>query len=126
MGQSQIDTIKQELIFKWCFSCRCRRHCESSLMFKFPGARSSKVPKLFGRILGNIILLVSSKRRRLEARNLTVILIFQPFAEYEETSFTEWAGQSFTNGFSVPKCFGTFDKPVSGPSRVDSSLYPVG
>ena len=31
-----------------------------------PGARFSKVPKLFGRITGNIILIVSSKQMRLE------------------------------------------------------------
>ena len=48
-----------------------------------------KVPKLFGRILGDIISFVSSKRRRLESRNLTVILIFHPFAIQEKTSFTE-------------------------------------
>ena len=41
-----------------------------------PGARFSKVPKLFWRILGDIILLGSSKRRRLEERNFAVILIY--------------------------------------------------
>ena len=54
-----------------------------------PGACFSKVPKLFGRISGDIILFVSSKRRRLEARNFTVIFIFIPFTPYEKTSFTE-------------------------------------
>ena len=44
-----------------------------------PGACFSKGPKLFGRISGDIILYVSSKRRRLEARNFAVILIFIPF-----------------------------------------------
>mgnify|MGYP006862621742 CR=1 FL=1 len=34
-----------------------------------PGPVSRKSPKLFGRISGDIILFVSSKRRRLEARN---------------------------------------------------------
>ena len=68
-----------------------------------PGACFSKVPKLFGRISGDIILFVSSKRRRLEARNFAVILIFIPFTTYEKTSFTEKAGRSFTNGFSGPK-----------------------
>ena len=53
------------------------------------GACFSKVPKLFGRISGAIILFVSSKRRRLEARNFAVILIFIPFTTYEKTSFTE-------------------------------------
>ena len=54
-----------------------------------PGARFSKVPKLFGRISGDIVLFVFSKRRRLRARNFAVILIFLPFATYEKTSFTE-------------------------------------
>ena len=53
-----------------------------------PGARLSKVPKLFGRISGDIILFVSSKRRCLKARNFAVILIFIPFTAYEKTSFT--------------------------------------
>ena len=53
------------------------------------GACFSKVPKLFGRISGDIILFVSSKRRRLEARNFAVIFVFNPFTTYEKTSFTE-------------------------------------
>ena len=59
------------------------------LMKLWPGARFSKVPKLFGRISGDIILFVSSKRKRLEARNFEVIFIFIPFTTYEKTSFTE-------------------------------------
>jgi len=51
-----------------------------------PGACFSKVPKLFGPISGDIILFVSSKRRRLEARNFTVIFIVIPFTTYEKTS----------------------------------------
>ena len=58
-----------------------------------PGACFSKVPKLFGRISGDIILFVSSKRKRLEARNFAVIFIFTPFTTYEKTSF---AGRSRT------------------------------
>ena len=54
-----------------------------------PGACFSKVPKLFGRISGDIILFVSSKRRCLKARNFAVIFIFIPFKTYEKTSFTE-------------------------------------
>ena len=54
-----------------------------------PGARFLKVPNLFGRISGDIILFVSSKRRRLEARNFVVILISIPFTTYEKTNFTE-------------------------------------
>ena len=54
-----------------------------------PGACFSKVPKRFGRTLGDIILFVSSKGRRHEARNFAVIFIFIPFTTYEKTSFTE-------------------------------------
>ena len=54
-----------------------------------PGACFSKVPKLFGHISGDIILYVSSKLRRLEARNFAAIFIFNPFTTYEKTSFTE-------------------------------------
>ena len=54
-----------------------------------PGACFSKVPKLFGRISGDIILFVSSKRRRLEARNFVIIFIFIPFTTFEKISFTE-------------------------------------
>ena len=54
-----------------------------------PGTRFSKAPKLFGRISGDIILFVSSKRRRLEARNFAAILICVPFKTYEKTNFTE-------------------------------------
>ena len=73
-----------------------------------PGACFSKVPKLFGRISSDIILFVSSKRKRLEARNFAVIFIFIPFTTYEKISFTEQAGRSFTNGFSGPKSFRDF------------------
>ena len=53
------------------------------------GARFLKAPKLFWHISGDIILFVSSKRRRLKARNFAVILIFIPFTTYEKTSLTE-------------------------------------
>ena len=52
-----------------------------------PGVRFSKVPKLFGLISGDIIYFVSSNRRRLETRNLEVILIFILLATYERAAF---------------------------------------
>ena len=73
-----------------------------------PGACFSKVPKLFGRISGDIIIFVSSKQKRLEARNFAVIFIFIPFTTYEKTSFTELAGRSFTIDFSGPKSYRDF------------------
>ena len=82
-----------------------------------PGARFSKVPKLFGRISGYIILLVSSERRRLGARNFAFILIFIPFTTYEKTGFPELAGRSFTNGFSGPKRFPDFRETGPWPAN---------
>ena len=38
---------------------------------------------------GDIIFLLSSKRRCSASRNFAVILIFIPFTTYEKTSFTE-------------------------------------
>ena len=49
---------------------------------KSPGACFSKVPKRFGRISCDIILFVSSKRKRLETRNFSFIIIFIPFTTY--------------------------------------------
>ena len=46
-------------------------------------------PENFGRISADIILFVSSKRRRFEAQHFAVILIFIPLTTYEKTSFTE-------------------------------------
>ena len=74
----------------------------SGLAFVFglyPGACFSTVPKLFGRISGDIILFVSSRLMLLEARNLAIILILIPVTTYEKTSYTESAGRSFKNGF---------------------------
>ena len=53
------------------------------------GTGFSKVPKHLGRISGYIILFVSSKRRRLEARHFDVVLILIPFTTSEKTTFTE-------------------------------------
>ena len=55
------------------------------------------------------ILFVSSKRRRLKARNYAAILNFIPFVKYKKTSFTESSGRRFANSFSGPKlCFRDF------------------
>ena len=62
-----------------------RHHSERDLI---PGACFSKVPKLFRAYFVDIIIFVSSKRRRLEARNFAVIFNFIPFTTYEKTSFT--------------------------------------
>ena len=63
-------------------------HCSICVSFP-PGAPYSKVPRLFGRISVDTILFVSSKRRRLESRNFTIILAFVPFTTYKKISFLE-------------------------------------
>ena len=88
-----------------------------------PGARFSKVPKLFGHISGRIILFVCSKRKRLEARNFAVILIYIPFTTYEKTSFTELAGRSFTNSFSGPKCCRNFRETGPGSLSFRNTFF---
>jgi len=45
--------------------------------------------KLFGYISCDMILFVSSKRKRPKGRNFGVILIFIPITTYQKTSFTE-------------------------------------
>ena len=90
----QKNTISQETTsFQKCHICTCvvefqiNKLTEVTLMRadfgpclpyapriqNSPGARFSKVPKLFGRISGEIILFVSSKRRRIEARNFAAV-----------------------------------------------------
>ena len=81
------------------------------------GARFSKVPKPFGRILGDIINFVSSKRKRLEARNFAVILIFIPFTTYEEISFQKKQVGVLRMAFRARKVFGTFEKRA--PAQTD-------
>ena len=49
--------------------------------------RLSKVPKPFGRISGDVILFVPSKRRSLETRSFAVILMLP--LTYKEASFKE-------------------------------------
>ena len=77
---------KQVVVFRMAFRTR---KVFGTFEKRAPGARFSKVPKRFGCISGVIILLVSSKRRRLEARTLAVILIFIPLTRQEKSSFTE-------------------------------------
>ena len=60
-----------------------------------PGARFSKVPKLFGRISGDLILFVSSERKGLEARNFAVISLFILFTTYDKNQLYRVSGSEF-------------------------------
>ena len=77
------------------------------------GARFSKVPKPFGRISGDIIHFVSSKRKRLEARNFAVILILFPLQHMKRSAF-RISGSEFYEWL-----FGTFEKRAR--SQTDSA-----
>ena len=79
--KNQLYRISGSQFYEWLFG---------TFEKQAPGACFSKVPKHFGRISGDIILFVSSKRRRLEARHFAVIFIFIPFTTYEKTSFTDF------------------------------------
>ena len=77
------------------------------------GTCFSKVPKLFGRISGDIILFVSSKRRPLEARNFAAILICDLFITYEKTSFNRFGVLRMP--FRARKVLGTFETQAPDP-----------
>ena len=66
-----------------------------------PGARFSKVPKLFG--WHNSLCIFKTK----VFRDMKLCSYFNLYSLYniwnEKISFTEWAGRSFTNDFSGPK-----------------------
>ena len=72
----------------------------------FPWARFSKSRNLSG----DMILFVSSKRRRLETRNFAVILIFNPFATYEKTASQNERVAVLRMAFRARNVFGTFKK----------------
>ena len=74
------------------------------------GTRFSKVPKLFGRISGDIILFVSSKRRRLEARNFVVILYLFPLQHMKRPASKNKRVGVLRTAFRARKIFGTFEK----------------
>ena len=71
-----------------------------------------KVPKLVGRISGDIILFVSSKRRRFEARNFTAITVLQN----ERLGVLPMA-------FRTRKVFGTLEKGALGLFNKKSDLF---
>ena len=81
------------------------------------GARFSKVPKLFGRILGDIILFVSVKRRCFEARNFFLFLFRLQYMK-RLASQNKWV-RVLLMAFRTRKVFGTFEKLA--PKQTDPS-----
>ena len=63
------------------------------------------------------ILFVSLKRKRLEARNIAVILIFIPFTTYKRSALQNKQVGVLRMAFRTRKVSGTFDKRASGLER---------
>ena len=79
-----------------------------------PGARFSKVPRLFGRISGDTVLFVSSKRGCLAARNFALILILFPLLQMKRLALqNEWV-EVLRIALRAQKVFGTFEKRAPG------------
>ena len=112
-------TEKSFFAVLWCAKTGGRRSARAL------GRVTQKVSKLFGRISGDLILFVSSKRRRLEARNVAVIFIFISCTTCKKTSFTEQAGRSSTKGFSGLSRNGPQD-PRMAPDRNRTQATLVG
>ena len=68
-----------------------------------PGACFSKVPKLFGPILGTTIPFISSQRRSSKPSNFAILLIFLILKACKKISFSKRADCSLTTSFSGPK-----------------------
>ena len=84
-----------------------RPKCFGTFEKRAPGALFSKVPKLFGRISDDIILFVSSKRRRLEARNLAVILNSIPLQRIKRPALQNKRVAVLEMAFRARNVFGT-------------------
>ena len=76
-----------------------------------PGGPFLESPETFRAYSGDIILFVSSKRRRLEARNFAVIFIFIPFTTYEKkTALQNKEVGVLGMAFRAREVLGTFEK----------------
>ena len=73
-----------------------------------PGARFSKVPKLYGIFLGVTIPFVSQERRGFESSNYTLLFLFVTLKACQKIGVPKQAVGSFTNGFPGPKSFRDF------------------
>ena len=74
------------------------------------GACLSKVPKLFELISGDIILFVSSKRRRLEARNFAIIFFLFPLQHMKRSALQNKQVVILRMSFRARKVLRTFEK----------------
>ena len=73
-----------------------------------PGARFSKVPKLYGPLSGVTIPFVFQERRGFESSNSTDVFLLVSLKTYLKIGFPKQAVSNFTNVFSGPKSFRDF------------------
>ena len=108
---------------------RQKSHVQSSLtaalsLMMLSGARFSKVPKLFGRISGDIILFVSSKRRRHET--LPLFLFLFPLQHVKRSALQNEQVVILRMFFRARKVLGTFEKRTPDPKyRFGRDLKPA-
>ena len=74
-------------------------------------------PETFGRISGDIILFVSSKRRRLEPRNFAVIFILFRLQHIKRPALQNKQVVVLRMAFRARKVLGTFEKRPPGPTE---------
>ena len=86
-----------------------------------PGACFSKVPKLFGPILGTTIPFMSSQRRGSKPSNFAILLIFLILKACGKIIFSKRADCSLTTSFSGPKS--SRDVRETGPSNLNFATY---
>ena len=70
----------------------------------------SKVPKLVGRISGDLILFVSLKRKRLGARNFAVMLIFIPASQNKRVGVSRMSFRDFRE--TAPRIASTYMRAI--------------
>ena len=87
-----------------------------------PGARFSKVPKLFGSISGATIPFISSQRRGSKPSNFAILLVFLTLKTCKKISFSKQADCSLTTSFSGPKSSRDFRETGPWPEFLEAWL----
>ena len=107
-----------ELIQPMCMIIARPSQCiaEVRVRMKFPGVCFSKVPKSFGRISGDIIPFVSSKRWRLGHETLQLFLFLFPLQHIKRPALQNKQVVVLRMAFRARKVLGTFEKRPPGLS----------
>ena len=88
-----------------------------------PGGRFSKVPKLYGPLLGVTIPFVIRERRAFDSSNFRVIFLFVALKTCEKIGPPKQAVGNFTFGFSGPKSFRDFRETGPRPGYLTYRTY---